>query len=171
MLCAFVFSVKAQNISFNEVLVDGSGQINLSDAVDKLKTRNKETNKRFDGEFTLEDVTRGAVLIISNLGFGKRKISINNSTEYNIELQKDQHRLKDEVKVGYRKNRKKNIPVLFYSINPENIKDIVSINIAQALQVKCLGVNAKPQSLNFVSDDDLTFVESTMKIDNVRIHQ
>lgn len=171
IFCIISLVANAQTRSIKGIVLDGSNQIPLPNAEVKVQGTDKGTTTNFDGEFTLEGVSEGDVLIISYLGFKEKKVSIDDRTEYAIKLQTDQQALEDVVVIGYGESSKRNVTGSVSSISSENIQDIEPINTAQALQGTAAGVNVTPQGVTFVGDIDPAFDQSTMEIDHVRVYQ
>lgn len=145
IFCVISLVANAQTKSISGIVLDGSNQIPLPNAEVKVQGTDKGTTTNFDGEFTLEGVSEGDVLIISYLGFKEKKVNVDDQTEYTIKLQTDQQALEDVVVIGYGESSKRNVTGSVSSISSENIKDIEPINTAQALQGTAAGVNVTPQ--------------------------
>jgi len=135
----------SQTKSISGLILDGSSQIPLPNAEVKVQGTDMGTTTNFDGEFSLENVSSNATLVISYLGFKSEKVKVEGKTEFTIELQADQETLEDVIVVGYGESSKRNVTGSVSSIGSESIKDIEPVNTAQALQGTAAGVNVTPQ--------------------------
>jgi len=123
----------SQTKSISGLILDGSSQIPLPNAEVKVQGTDMGTTTNFDGEFSLENVSSNATLVISYLGFKSEKVKVEGKTEFTIELQADQETLEDVIVVGYGESSKRNVTGSVSSIGSESIKDIEPVNTAQAL--------------------------------------
>ena len=135
----------SQTKTISGLILDGSSQIPLPNAEVKVQGTDMGTTTNFDGEFSLENVSSNATLVISYLGFKSEKVKVEGKTEFTIELQADQETLEDVIVVGYGESSKRNVTGSVSSIGSESIKDIEPVNTAQALQGTAAGVNVTPQ--------------------------
>ncbi|GAA5040839.1 SusC/RagA family TonB-linked outer membrane protein [Marivirga lumbricoides] len=93
-----------------------------------------------DGNYTIE-VTDGATLVISFIGFATQEISVNGRTQVDVQLNPDIALLDGVVVVGYGVQKKSDITGSIASVSDENFNKGVVANPGQLLQGKVTGVN------------------------------
>lgn len=99
------------------------------------------------GSFRL-DVSDGAVLQISFVGYVSKEIELGNQTSIEIGLEPDLENLEEVVVIGYGTARQKDIVGAVSSVKIEDspIANLPSSNILQALRGGIAGINIGPQS-------------------------
>lgn len=92
-----------------------------------------------DGKFSLM-VSDKAVLQISFIGYVSQDISVGNRSELSIVLREDSQSLEEVVVVGYGTQKKVNLTGSVATINSDDIKDLPSSNLSNALSGRLAGV-------------------------------
>lgn len=134
------YPLLAQNSTVSGTVSDNSGSPLPGVNVVEKGTSNG-TSTDFDGNYTIE-VSNGATLVFSSLGYSNKEIAVNGQTTLNASLDEDASEL-DEVVVtalGIRKETK----ALGYSITEvggEEIATVKTPNAINSLQGKIAGVN------------------------------
>ncbi|MDT0676537.1 SusC/RagA family TonB-linked outer membrane protein [Autumnicola musiva] len=113
------------------VFVDGSGNGTTTD---------------FDGNFNLSGVPSDAVLRFSFMGYEAQEIPVDGRTEINITMQDDAEALSEVVVVGYGTQRKEAVTGSVSSIGGEELREVPSANISEALQGRLPGVQLSQTS-------------------------
>lgn len=99
----------------------------------------------FDGNFTI-NVSSGATLQISYLGYSPKEIVVGNNSVINVQLEPDATQLDDVVVVGYGTQRKSDITGAIASVKSEDFNQGVLTNPGELLQGKLAGVNIAANS-------------------------
>ncbi len=92
-----------------------------------------------DGKFSLE-VDKGATLVVSYIGFANQEIKVGNQTNLSIALKEDSKALDELVVVGYGTQKKVNLTGSVATMNTEEIVNIPSSNLSNALSGRLAGV-------------------------------
>lgn len=103
------------------VVVDGTKNLAVTD---------------FDGNFTLSNVKKGDVLIITYLGFEPYQVKWNGQP-LDIVMKSDSHSLEELVVVGYGVQKKSSLTGSVASVSSKDIVKQTSSNVASTLQVGC----------------------------------
>ncbi len=146
--CALLLSMSclisfAQGHSVSGVVVDALGElagVNVS-----VKGTTNGTITDLEGKFTLNNVEKGAVLVISYIGFITQEIEIGDQTSFAITLVEDNQTLDEIVVIGYQAVRRRDLTGSVASVRGEAIAAAPVSNVAQALQGKLAGVNVISQ--------------------------
>ncbi|MEN9444485.1 MAG: hypothetical protein RIS47_1375, partial [Bacteroidota bacterium] len=99
----------------------------------------------FDGKFSL-NAPKNAVLIISSVGYTSQKVTLNGQTVINVKLAADIKTLGEVVVIGYGTQRKETVTGSVASIGGEELNQVASSNITQALQGRVSGVELSANS-------------------------
>ncbi|WP_434037121.1 SusC/RagA family TonB-linked outer membrane protein [Formosa sp. 4Alg 33] len=95
----------------------------------------------FDGNFTLKVTNLNATLEFYYLGFATQTITLNGSTEVNIIMEESASGLEEVVLVGYGKQKKVTLTGAITSIKTEDLNEIPTSNLSNALAGRAPGVN------------------------------
>lgn len=121
-------------------VVDATGETVIgANVLEKGTTNGVITD--FDGNFVL-NVSEGATLEISYIGYVTQTIKITNQTSLNIVLKEDSETLDEVVVVGYGTMKKSDLSGASVSVGEDAIKGSVITNLDQSLQGRAAGVSA-----------------------------
>lgn len=112
------------------VVVDGTKNLAVTD---------------FDGNFTLSNVKKGDVLIITYLGFEPYQVKWNGQP-LDIVMKSDSHSLEELVVVGYGVQKKSSLTGSVASVSSKDIVKQTSSNVASTLQGRTPGVEIIQQA-------------------------
>ena len=129
------------DIAINGKVVDETGA-GLAGASVVVKGTKKSTVTNGKGEFELNDVKPGAVLIISYTGYINQEIPVNNKTSINVVLKEDNQALNEVVVTALGiKREEKALGYAITKLKGEDLMDAVSNNWTDALSGKVAGLN------------------------------
>ena len=111
-----------------------------------VKNQTRGTTSDFDGNFTLDKIKVGDVLVFSYIGYTTKEITIKNDNFLNLTLDEDVSALSEVVVVGYGTQTKKEITGAVSVIGAETIEDLNPTRIEQALQGQVAGVQITSES-------------------------
>ncbi|MEO1010825.1 MAG: SusC/RagA family TonB-linked outer membrane protein [Bacteroidota bacterium] len=131
--------VEVQTVSVTGTVTDDEGMPLPGASIQQKGTPNGTTTD-FDGNFSIE-VTDGAILVISYLGFVSQEIVVGDQTNISVQLLPDATQLDDVVVVGYGVQRKSDVTGSIGSVKSEDFNKGVVANPGQLLQGKVAGVN------------------------------
>lgn len=146
-----VYQVQASELHASEVLqqakrqikgkvVDAAGETVIgANVLEKGTTNGVITD--IDGNFVL-NVSSGATLEISYIGYVTQTIKVTNQTSLHIVLKEDSETLDEVVVVGYGTMKKSDLSSASVSVGEDAIKGSVITNLDQSLQGRAAGVSA-----------------------------
>ena len=106
----------------------------------QVKGTGTGTITSIDGDYSLNDVAKDAVLVFSSIGYETQEIKVNGQTVINVVL-KDASELLDEVVViGYGAVKKSDLTSSISTVKGKEITETVTGNAMDALQGKINGV-------------------------------
>lgn len=133
----------------------------------------------FDGKFTLSDMSEGATLVISYIGYITREV-VAGRQPIQIQLLEDTQNLEEVVVIGYGTVRKSDLTGAVVSVTSDDIKNYAITNLETALVGKLAGVYASTNSgqpgsgaairirgVGTVNDNNPLYVVDGMFLDNI----
>ncbi len=123
-------------------IVDEKGGA-LIGATVRIKGKTNGTVSNTEGEFTLQNVAAGDILVISYAGFATQELTIGGSAPLTITLKVDQKKLNEYVVVGYGAVQRKDLTGAVSSISPKDIDNMPITRVDQMLQGRAAGVDVK----------------------------
>ncbi|UOR06555.1 TonB-dependent receptor [Hymenobacter aerilatus] len=139
---AQVLAQATQTVSGRVVGADGGGGLPGVTVLQKGTTNGVSTNS--DGDFTLS-VPAGSTLVFSAIGYVSQEAVVSGAT-MNVKLATDNKALDEVVVVGYGVQRAEAVTGSVASISGENLREVPSANISQALQGRLPGVQFSQSS-------------------------
>ena len=136
----------SQNINVSGTVIDQNDKMTLPGVNIIVKNTTKGVQSDFDGNFVLDDVTAGSVIVFSYLGYVTKEITVSSSDNINIELTPDISQLDEVVIVGYGTQQRKEITGAVSVVDSKVIENLKPTRIEQALQGQVSGVNVTAQS-------------------------
>ncbi len=143
LLCGYL--IGAQNVEISGNVQDNGGFPIPGVNVIVLNTT-KGTVTDFDGNFTLSDVSIGATLSFSYVGYVTKELVVQNGNPITIQLDEDLAQLDEVVVIGYGTQAKKEITGAVSVVSSETIEALKPTRVEQALQGQVAGVNITSQS-------------------------
>ncbi len=136
--------------NFNGKIIDNLSNEGIPGATIKVKNTNKGVNTDTEGKFTLSNINRNDVLIISSIGYDTREYIIKTTIDISISLNQSETALNQVVVVGYGTQRKVDITGATSSVKGEELIKQPIMTATQAIQGKVAGVqiisNGRPGS-------------------------
>jgi TonB-linked SusC/RagA family outer membrane protein len=139
MLCC-ITTLWAQDLTVNGVVKDASFNEPLPGVSIVLKSTTTGTTTDFDGNFTMNNLSKGDILVFSYIGFVSQEVTIQNSDPLTVVLQEDVSALEEVVVIGYGAQKKKDVTGAVAIVSAEAIEDLGPIDAAQALQGTSAGI-------------------------------
>jgi len=139
------FIVNAQtDKTVSGVVTDKSGPLPGVTVLVKGTTNGTTTN--FDGEYSLSNVPANAILEFSFIGFETKEVPFNNQSAIDIVMNEDSEALDEVVVVGYGTQRREAVTGSVSSLNGDNLREVPSANVTEALQGRLPGVQLNQTS-------------------------
>lgn len=133
-----------QDQSCTGVVYDQNGEAIIGASVVVKGTVNG-TITGIDGDFTIPNVKKGDVIIISFVGYSNQEI-VWNGSPLKVVLKEDTETLEEVVVVGYGMQRKSSITGSIASVKADKLKSVTTPNVGNMLQGKVAGVVVTPVS-------------------------
>ncbi|MGB3152110.1 MAG: TonB-dependent receptor [Maribacter sp.] len=100
----------------------------------------------FDGNFTISVSNVNATLVISYIGYETKEISLDDSTNYTIQLNESSTGLDEVVVIGYGAVKKSDLTGAVASVSNETLTEQRKTDLGQALQGRVAGVDVRTLS-------------------------
>lgn len=111
-----------------------------------VKNTTNGTTTDFDGNFVINNVSQGNILVFSYLGFKTQEIVIQNSDAISVQLVEDAQALDEVIIIGYGTQTKKEVTGAVSVVSAESIESLNPTRIEQALQGQVAGVQITSES-------------------------
>ena len=99
-----------------------------------VKNTTKGTNTDFDGNFSIEGVSSGDVLVFSYIGYKSQEISVGDSSTFDVFLVEDIDALDEVVVLGYVSQKAANISGSVSTVSEEQVQSLKPVRMEDALQ-------------------------------------
>ena len=109
-----------------------------------VKGTSRGTTTDFDGNYTLENISNGEVLVYSFLGFATQEISYDGQSTIDIQLAEDAGTLEEVVLIGYGSTSEQDATGAVEKISPEEFNQGAVISPEQLIAGKSAGVQITP---------------------------
>lgn len=137
-------------------------------------------NSDLDGNFTLNNVKKGDIIVFSFLGFKTQEVEYNGQSQLNIVLVEDIGTLDEVIIQGYGSSSKRATSSAISSIKGKDIVNTVASNPTTALQGKLTGIQVESfggqpggsanvfiRGINSLSNADPLYVVDGLFVDNM----
>ena len=128
-----------QSITVKGVITDESTGDPLPGVNIIVKNSSVGTQTDFDGNYSIPNVSTGAVLVYSFVGYQTIEITVKETT-INVVLKEDSQQLDEVVIVGYGKQKRKDVTGSVSLVNEETLDILKPIDATTALQGTSSGV-------------------------------
>ena len=148
LLMAFVLSgavAFAQGLTVSGTVIDDFGEPVLGANVIVKGTVNGATTD-IDGNYSIQDVAKDAVLRVSFIGYAEQEIPVNGRTTIDITLAEDAEMLEDVVVVGYGTMKKSDLTGSVSSVSTDKLNAKGAPSVMGNLQGSVPGVNITQSS-------------------------
>ena len=121
-------------------VVDAAGEAVIGASV-MVKGTSTGTITDYDGNFTLQNVSEKASLVISYVGYRNQTIAVAGKSQLNVTLEEDRQLLDEVVVVGYGVQRKSDVTGALTRVGEKELNTKPVSNAFEALQGKAAGVD------------------------------
>ena len=143
-VAAMGVSVMQQDNTCTGVVLDQNGESVIGASVVVKGTTNGGITG-IDGDFTISNVKKGDVIVVSFVGYAEQQI-VWDGKPMKIILKEDTETLDEVVVVGYGVQRKSSITGSIASVKSDKLKTVTTPSVANMLQGKVAGVVVTPTS-------------------------
>lgn len=130
----------SQDLTITGTITDQLEGLPLSGATVVVKGTYNGAISDFDGNYTLQNVQAGSILVFDYLGYKTKEITVSSASTINVQLEEDLATLDQVVVTGYGSQKKKEITGAVGIVSAETIQDLKPTRIEQALQGQVSGV-------------------------------
>ncbi len=142
---SFLSSDEQQQNSVSGKVTDSSG-ISLPGVAVVVKGETKGTITDVNGEFSISNVPKNAILQFSFMGMITQEIATEGKTNIDVVMIEEVIYLNDVVVVGYGTQKKSDVTGSIVSLKPTEFKDM-NIGVTDAIQGRVAGVNVSNGSI------------------------
>ena len=146
LLSSFTVMLSAQNLQLSGVVLDANTADPLPGVNVLVQGKNLGTATDFDGNFQLEGLSQGDVVLISYLGYTTYRYVVQTTEALTVRLQEDVNALEEVVVIGYGTQTKKELTGAVAVVGSETIEELNPTRIEQALQGQVAGVQITSES-------------------------
>ncbi len=144
-LLAFFSSIVAiAQKTVTGIVSDSNGPLPGVNILVKNTTNGTQTD--FNGNYTIDNVSKENVLIFSFVGYQTQEIQVINNTIINVILQEDTQSLDEVVVIGYGTSRKSDLTGALASVSAKDFEKQPLNDVSQALQGRAAGVQVTQTS-------------------------
>lgn len=140
------FSLAAQDGTLSGTVYEKETGLPLLGATVIVQGQNKGSSTDFDGNFSIQNVSIGDVILFSYVGFEKKSITVQNLQPLTVYLNADAQSLEQVVVIGYGAQKRKEITGAVAVIGAQSIEDLKPQRIEQAIQGQVAGVQVTSSS-------------------------
>ncbi|HCV80560.1 MAG TPA: SusC/RagA family protein, partial [Zunongwangia profunda] len=138
------FGIHAQTFSVSGTVSEDETQMPLPGVNVVVKGTTNGVTTDFDGNYSINDVSQGDVLVFSFIGYTSKEVKITNQDAIDVILSVDSQALDEVLVIGYGEQKKRDITGAVSNVGAETISKLEPVNAAQALQGTTSGVNVTP---------------------------
>lgn len=144
-LLALPAGAAAQAVGGTVVSSDGARPI--AGASVAIKNTNIGTITDASGRYSLEVNNLAAdTLVFSSIGYSRQEIPVNNQTTIDVTLVQQAIALEELVVIGYGTQQRRDVTGAVSTVNTEDLAQVATPNVEQALQGRIAGVQVTPSS-------------------------
>ena len=142
LLCLALISLcgYAQNITVKGVVTSAADKEPMIGLTALIKGTTNGTVTDLDGNYTLNNVPKDAIVVFSMIGYKTQEIKVNGRTTINVVMQDDTQALDEVVVIGYGAVKKGDLTSSIAAIKGDELKTLSSGNAMNSLQGKINGV-------------------------------
>lgn len=129
-----------KSIPVSGVVKDEHGQVMAGVKVSVLNG-NQEVATNSQGEYSFESVSENGTLVFSFIGKQSQEINIQSRAVVNVTMVTTSTDIEEVVAIGYGTSKRKDLTGSVTSINAEQLKDLPTNSVLQAIQGRMPGVN------------------------------
>ncbi|MCB0426261.1 MAG: TonB-dependent receptor [Mangrovimonas sp.] len=130
----------AQDLEVTGTVVSSTDGMPLPGVAIVVKGTTNGTATDFDGNFTLNKISKGDILQISYLGYITQELTVGDSLVFNIALDESNEQLEEVVVTGYSTQKKADITGAVAVVDMDEVNKQVEPNPIKALQGRIPGV-------------------------------
>lgn len=112
----------------------------------QLKGTNTGAITDSEGNYSLQNVTNNAVIVVSFIGYATQEITIGSQTTINVRLAPDLKALEEVVVIGYGTQKKSVVTAAISSVSAQDLANVAPIRIDNALKGLTSGVTVTSSS-------------------------
>jgi len=146
LICAGWNTAHAQNFEVRGTVTDQSDGSPLPGVNILIKGTSRGTSTNTDGQYNLQARSAQDTLVYSYIGYQTQEVPINGRHTIDIKLQTQTLSGQELVVVGYGTQSRRDVTGSISSVNGEDISQIPSPSVTDALQGQVAGVQVTPNS-------------------------
>lgn len=170
--CTWLMLIPANVFAQQQITVTGSVKDDMGEPIIGANIIVKGTGMGsvtdVEGTFSLPNITKGAILEVSFIGYLNQDVKVSGNKPINVILQEDTKMLDEVVVVGYGVQRKSDMTGAVASVNAKTLESRPQANIIQSLQGAVPGLNISITGTNAEGSSTQTRIrgENSITADN-----
>ena len=146
-LCAALSPGQARAQTVAGTVVSSDAGTPISGVSVAVKNSNVATVTDASGRYSLEvNSLTTDTLTFSSIGYSRQEVPVNGQTAVNVTLMPQAIALEELVVVGYGTQQRRDVTGAVASVDTEDLAEVASPNVGQALQGRVAGVQVTPSS-------------------------
>lgn len=135
------WSFAQQGITVRGRVTEAGHDTGLPDVSVQVKGTNNGTSTDENGVYTLQDVSPGATLVFSSVGYSPMEVAVQNRQTVDVALTAEVSDLEEVVVVGYGTMRKRDVTGAVSSLSAATIQNEAPTQLTDALRGNIAGLN------------------------------
>lgn len=156
-----------EQITVTGVVRDEAGQP-LPGATLLIKGTSTGTATNVDGTFELKVPARGAVLVVTFLGYRSQELTVGSQTKFDIQMKPDGVQLEEVQVVAYGTQKKVAVTGAISNVSSKELLRSPNASIGNILAGTMSGISTVQASAQPGADDPTIFVRGTASLDDAR---
>lgn len=145
LICAGWTTARAQSFEVRGTVTDQSDGSPLPGVNILIKGTSRGTSTNVDGDYSLQARSAQDTLVFSYIGYQTQEVPINGRNTIDVQLKTQTLSGQELVVVGYGTQSRRDVTGSISSVNGEDINQIPSPSVTDALQGQVAGVQVTPQ--------------------------
>lgn len=146
LICAGWTTARAQNFEVRGTVTDQADGSPLPGVNILIKGTSRGTSTNVDGQYSLQVRSPQDTLVFSYIGYQSQEVPVNGRNTIDVQLQTQTLTGQELVVVGYGTQSRRDVTGSISSVNGEDINQIPSPSVTDALQGQVAGVQVTPNS-------------------------
>ncbi|MBO0590275.1 TonB-dependent receptor [Cellulophaga sp. E16_2] len=137
----FTTTIWSQDFTISGVVNDASINDVLPGVNVILKNQARGTTSDFDGNFSINNINIGDVLVFSYIGYATKEVIVKSTSPLTVNLEEDINALTEVVVVGYGTQKVTKVSGAISTVKTESIEQLKPLRVEEALQGSASGVS------------------------------
>lgn len=128
------------NIDVAGIVTDVNG-VALAGVSVSVKATGRMVVTDANGSYSLNNVPQNGVLVFASVGFSTQEVNVSRKSKIDVVMQMNTTEIEEVVAIGYGTVRRKDLTGSVASINADQLKDLPTVSVLQAISGRLPGVH------------------------------